>query len=121
VTDHLKIRCFDKPWQSTRRWNLISDAPFNDEWIGGKVRAKAFDVLVQSIPKVDENRPEFLLVIFCGNKLPAKSAYFVFHTKHGATASTDAVARRQNSGGNPVLLYIAPCRNTCPIPYPPYP
>jgi hypothetical protein len=41
------------------------------------------------------------LVVFCGNKLPAESAYFVFHTKHGATASVDAVARRQNSGGTP--------------------
>jgi hypothetical protein len=71
----------------------MSDAPFGDQRVGGKMQAKAFDVLAQCVPKFDDDRPDFVIV-FCGENLLAQFANSVFHTtKHGAPASDDTAAR----------------------------
>ena len=76
-----------------RRRNPISDAPFHQDWIAGKTRAKAFDVLVQCLPQFDEHRSEFL-VLLCSKKLCGQFANFIVHSTHGTTLhQDDAVAR----------------------------
>ena len=76
------------------------DAPLDDEWVVGKTCAKAFDVLVQCVPKGDEYRSDLLLVLRC-EKLRAESANCILHTTHGAAASDDAGARRYDTGTIP--------------------
>jgi hypothetical protein len=76
------------------RRNPISDSPFNNDWIGGKSRAKTFNVLVQCFPQFDQHRSEFL-VLLCGKELGGQSSNFIFHSTHGATLhQDDAVAQR---------------------------
>lgn len=61
--------------------DVISRAPLDEEGIGGKAFAQTFDVLVQCVPKFDEDRSDFL--ILCrGQKLGTEFANLIFHTKH---------------------------------------
>lgn len=72
----------------------ISDAPFNNDWIVGKTRAKAFDVLVQCLPQFDQHRSEFLVLLY-SKKLRGQFANFIFHTTHGATLHHDDAVAQQ--------------------------
>jgi hypothetical protein len=76
------------------RRNPISDAPFNNDWIGSKSRAKTFNVLVQCFPQFSHHRSEFL-VLLCGKELGGESANFIFYPTHGAALHQDDAVARQ--------------------------
>jgi len=72
------------------------DAPLDDEWVVGKTCAKAFDVLVQCVPKGDEYRSD-LFVVLCCEKLRTESADSIFHTTHGAGTASQTVQWRDGT------------------------
>jgi hypothetical protein len=71
--------------------NVSSGSALDKQWIGAQTLAQAFDVLVQSVPKFDEYRTDFLVVFF-GKKFGAQPANPIFQTKHRAPVPDGAVA-----------------------------
>ena len=64
---------------------MDSFTPFDDRWVCSEPGPELFDVLVQLVPKLDDQRGGLALVSF-GNNLLTEAANLIFHSTQRRTA-----------------------------------